>query len=200
MDTTQLPKTRKEAQELGAKYYFTGEPCKHGHIAPRKTKGSCVECLKVEWEKANVTRAEYFRAYNESDAGKQAKRRYYEANKEQVIARANARPVEERTRHREKYKKQNPDLYKALNSVRKRRHKNATPLWITQEQKESIKRLYLHAMHLTKITGERYVVDHIIPLINPTICGLHVPWNLRVIPQQENLLKSNKLIDTTPIN
>ena len=199
MDIANLPKSRPEAKAIGAKYYFTGEPCKHGHIAPRKTKGSCVECLKVEWEKANSTRAEYFRSYNESDAGKQAKRRYYEANKEQVIARANARPVEERTRHREKYKKQNPDLYKALNSVRKRRHKNATPPWITQEQKESIKRIYLHAMHLTKITGERYVVDHIIPLINPTICGLHVPWNLRVIPQQENLLKSNKLIDTTPI-
>lgn len=200
MDIANLPKTRHEAKLTGAKYYFTGEPCKNEHIAPRKTKGTCVECLKLEWQKANVTRAEYFRAYNESDAGKKAKRRYYEANKEQVIARANARPVEERTRHREKYKKQNPDLYKALNSVRKRRHKNATPLWITQEQKESIKRLYLHAMHLTKITGERYVVDHIIPLINPTICGLHVPWNLRVIPQQENLLKSNKLIDTTSIN
>ena len=200
MDTTNLPKTRKEAQDSGAKYYFTGEPCKHGHIAPRKTKGSCVECLKVECEKANVIRAEYFRAYNESDAGKQAKRRYYEANKEQVIARANARPVEERTRHREKYKKQNPDLYKALNSVRKRRHKNATPPWITQEQKDSIKGLYLHAMRLTKITGERYVVDHIIPLINPTVCGLHVPWNLRVITQEENLLKSNKLIDSHPNN
>jgi 5-methylcytosine-specific restriction endonuclease McrA len=200
MDIANLPKSRPEAKAIGAKYYFTGEPCKHGHIAPRKTKGSCVDCLKVEWEKANVTRAEYFRAYNESDAGKQAKRRYYEANKEQVIARANARPVEERTRHREKYKKQNPDLYKAFNSVRKRRHKNATPPWITQEQKQLIKGLYLHAMHLTKITGERYVVDHIIPLINPTVCGLHVPWNLRVITQEQNLLKSNKLIDSSPNN
>ena len=200
MDVANLPKSRSEAKAIGAKYYFTGEPCKHGHIAPRKTKGSCVECLKAEWEKANTTRAEYFRAYNESDAGKQAKRRYYEANKEQVIARANARPVEERTRHREKYKKQNPDLYKALTSVRKRRHKNATPPWITKDQKEAIKGLYLHAMRLTKITGERYVVDHIIPLINPTICGLHVPWNLRVITQEENLLKSNKLIDSHPNN
>ena len=200
MDIANLPKSRPEAKAIGAKYYYTGEPCKHGHIAPRKTKGSCIECLKVEWEKANVTRAEYFRAYNESEAGKQAKRRYYEANKEQVIARANARPVELRTRHREKYKKQNPDLYKAFNSVRKRRHKNATPPWITQEQKEAIKGLYLHAMRLTKITGERYVVDHIIPLINPTVCGLHVPWNLRVITQEENLLKSNKLIDSAPNN
>jgi 5-methylcytosine-specific restriction endonuclease McrA len=49
-------------------------------------------------------------------------------------------------------------------------------------------------MALTKATGERYVVDHIIPLSNPDVCGLHVPWNLRVITQEENLKKSNKLL------
>lgn len=193
MNLNQYPKTRKEAQELKSNYYFTGVPCKHGHIALRKTKGSCVECLKVEWEKANNSRKEYYKAYGESDAGKQAKRAYYERNKEQVIARAAARPVEERTRHREKYKAQNPDLYKALTSVRRRRHKNATPPWVTPEQKKAIRELYLHAMQLTRITGVKYVVDHEIPLINPIVCGLHVPWNLRVITQEENLKKSNKL-------
>jgi 5-methylcytosine-specific restriction endonuclease McrA len=48
-------------------------------------------------------------------------------------------------------------------------------------------------MELTKLTGERYVVDHIVPLISEAVCGLHVPWNLRVITQDENLRKSNKL-------
>ena len=190
----EYPKTRKEAKEQGAKYYYTGEPCKHGHVALRKTKGSCVECLKIEWEKGNQTRSEYFKTYNESDAGKKAKKEYYERNKEAVIARANARPIEERRNHREKYKKQNPELYKAFTSVRKRRHKKATPLWITAEQKLAMRQLYLQAMELTKITGERYVVDHIVPLINPTVCGLHVPWNLQVMTQEENLKKSNKLL------
>jgi hypothetical protein len=74
----EYPKTRKEAKEQGAKYYYTGEPCKHGHVALRKTKGACVECLKIEWEKGNQTRSEYFKAYNESDAGKKAKKDYYE--------------------------------------------------------------------------------------------------------------------------
>ena len=194
MDYSQYPKTRKEAKEQGAKYYYTGEPCKHGHVALRKTKGACVECLKIEWEKGNQTRSEYFKAYNESDAGKKAKKEYYERNKEVVIARANARPLEERRNHREKYKKQNPELYKAFTSVRKRRHKKATPPWISTEQKALMRGLYLQAMELTKITGERYVVDHIVPLINPEVCGLHVPWNLRVITQEENLKKANKLL------
>ena len=51
MDTIGLPKTRKEAQTVGAKYYFTGIPCKHGHIAPRKTKGACTTCAKEDDER-----------------------------------------------------------------------------------------------------------------------------------------------------
>jgi len=192
----EYPNTREEAKKTGSKYYFTGQPCKHGHIALRKTKGACVECLKVEWTKGNETRAEYFKQYNQSEAGQKAKRDYYERNREQVIARAAARPAEQRRLHREKYKAQNPELYKALTSVRKRRHKNATPKWITAEQKLAMREMYLQAQKITKITGERYVVDHIIPLISPEFCGLHVPWNLRVITQDENLKKSNKLLDT----
>lgn len=194
MDYSNYPKTRKEAKEQGAKYYFTGEPCKHGHVALRKTKGACVECLKVEWQQSYITRAEYFKEYNNSEAGRKAKRRYYEQNKEAVIARAAARPKHKQTEYKNTHKANNPEYYRALVSVRKRRHKKATPPWITKEQKLTIRELYIRAMQLTKITGERYVVDHIIPLINPEVCGLHVPWNLRVITQEENLKKSNKLI------
>lgn len=198
MDTTNLPKTRAEAKANGAKYYFTGEPCKHGHIAPRKTKGACLECLKDEWARGNETRAEYFRAYNQSEAGQKAKKEYYERNKKLVIARANNRPLEERRAAKAKHKTTNPEYYNTLNNVRKRRHKNATPPWISKDQKASMRTLYVQAARLTETTGERYVVDHIVPLISPVVCGLHVPWNLRVITQEENLKKSNKLIDTTP--
>jgi hypothetical protein len=196
MDTTNLPKTRKEAQVTGVKYYFTGEPCKHGHVAPRKTKGACIECLKVEWQQGNEKRTEYFKQYNQSDAGKDAKQAYYARNKEAVKARADARTPEEKKRWKLKHKQSNPDYYKTLTSLRKRRHRNATPKWVTAEQKLAIRKLYLQAMELTRLTGERYVVDHIVPLISDEVCGLHVPWNLRVITQEENLRKSNKLLDT----
>ena len=195
MDTTNLPKTRAEAKAAGAKYYFTGGPCKHGHIAPRKTKGACVECLKVEWGQGNTTRAEYFRQYNHSDAGVDAKQRYYEKNRVHVIARAQARPAAEKQAYKSKYKQSNPDLYKTLTSFRRRRFRDATPPWLTRKQKSEIRQLYQIAITMSKTTGERYVVDHIIPLQGEDVCGLHVPWNLRVTTQEENLKKSNKVLD-----
>jgi 5-methylcytosine-specific restriction endonuclease McrA len=195
MNVDNLPKTRAEAKATGAKYYFTGEPCKHGHTAPRKTKGACVECLKVEWEQGNTTRAEYFRQYNHSDAGIDAKQRYYEKNRVHVIARAQARPVAEKQAYKSKYKQSNPDLYKTLTSFRRRRFRDATPPWLTRKQKSEIRQLYQIAITMTQTTGERYVVDHIIPLQGETVCGLHVPWNLRVTTQEENLKKSNKVLD-----
>jgi len=114
-----------------------------------------------------------------------------------VKARASARPSHQKMQYRNNHKANNPEMYRALNSVRKRRHREATPPWVTPEQKLAMRKLYLIAMQLTKSTGERYVVDHIIPLLSEEVCGLHVPWNLRVITQAENLQKSNKIIDPT---
>jgi hypothetical protein len=198
MDTTNLPKTRKEAQDQGAKYYFTGEPCKHGHIAPRKTKGACVECLKVEWQQAAEKRANYFREYNKREDVKDRKNEWYEANKEQVIQAAATRPLEVKRIYQKAWKERNTVWVRADTKSRRRKHKEATPSWLTREQKGQIRELYKIAITMTKTTGEQYVVDHIVPLRSEVVCGLHVPWNLRVIPRQENLLKSNKLVDTPP--
>jgi 5-methylcytosine-specific restriction endonuclease McrA len=188
------PKSRKEAKEAGVAYYFTGEPCVRGHVAIRKTKGSCVECMKEDWAIDNEKR----KSKPKTDAAKAAGRRYYEKNREAVIARAAARPAEERRRNRSEYKNKNIDIVRADTSVRKRRHRDATPKWLTQEERLQMRNLYIQARKLTKIAGVRYVVDHIVPLRSEVVCGLHVPWNLRVITQEENLKKSNKLIDTVP--
>jgi 5-methylcytosine-specific restriction endonuclease McrA len=194
MDTTGLPKTRAEAKETGSKYYFTGQPCKHGHIAARKTKGACLECLKVEWQEGAVSRADYFADYNQSEAGKEAKIKYYERNRDVVIARANARPPEEKRASRNVWKANNPVQVLADNKVRRRKHREATPPWITRRQKADMRALYQIAITMTQTTGEQYVVGHIVPLRSHEVCGLHVPWNLRVITQEENLKKSNKLL------
>lgn len=187
------PTTRAEAKATGASHYFTGKPCTRGHIALRKTKGSCVECMKEDWAIDNEKR----KGKPKSEAAKAAGKRYYEKNKEAVKARASARPAEEKKYHKQNYKQANPELYKALTSARRRRHRAATPKWVGPEEKLAIRQLYLSAQRLTKLTGERYVVDHDIPLISDVVCGLHVLKNLRVITQEENLAKSNKLLDST---
>ena len=191
----EYPKTRAEAKATGATHYFAGVPCSRGHIALRKTKGVCVECMKEDWAIDNAKRI----GKPKSEAAKAAGRRYYEKNREVVIARAAARPPHEVRQYKDKHKATNPEYYKALVSVRKRRHRSATPPWVTPEQKKAMRELYLNAQRLTKLTGERYVVDHIVPLINPEVCGLHVPWNLQVMTQEDNLRKSNKLLDTPKI-
>lgn len=193
MELATLPKTRAEAMAAGAKYYFTGEPCKHGHVAPRKTKGACLDCLRAEWEEGNKRRAAYFAAYNKSEAGQAAKQRYYETNKERVAAAATARPEADKKKYRNKWAKENVVIVRAFTKARRRKHRLATPKWLTETQFRQIRTLYEQAISLTKTTGEAYVVDHIIPLQHEAVCGLHVPWNLRVITRKENGLKSNKL-------
>lgn len=190
------PKTRKEAQQLSATHYFTGTPCKHGHIALRKTKGSCVECLKEENKRNLVIRADYFAAYNRKDEVKARKNDWYQQHREEVIARAQARPKEEKLAYRVVWKAKNAVQVLADNKARRRKHRLATPPWLTRKQKSEIRNLYQIAITMSRTTGERYVVDHIVPLRGDGVCGLHVPWNLRVITQAENLAKSNKHVDT----
>jgi len=77
--------------------------------------------------------------------------------------------------------------WKRMRQMRKRR---ATPSWADQD---AIAAIYLEAARLQQSTGVAHEVDHIIPLSHPSVCGLHVPWNLQAIPRVANRQKSNRL-------
>lgn len=68
---------------------------------------------------------------------------------------------------------------------------NATPLWLTKDHLSDIKFIYSFASLLAKETNKKYHVDHIIPLNNKSVCGLHVPWNLQILKEKENCIKNN---------
>lgn len=64
----------------------------------------------------------------------------------------------------------------------------ATPPWADFTK---IRAVYNAAAILSQVFGKPYVVDHIIPLNHPRVCGLHVHWNLRPKCAKENSAKSN---------
>jgi hypothetical protein len=193
MDT--LPTSRPEAIACGAPFYFTGKPCKRGHTAKREVKGNCTECRKEDTYTAAESRADYFRDYNRREDVKDRKHEWYVDNSIAVKLRADSRPTHIKRQYQDTWKQRNLDKVRADTKSRRKKHRLATPPWLTSKHKAEIRELYRIAIHMTKITGEQYVVDHIYPLRSKTSCGLHVPWNLRVITRADNLKKSNKMPD-----
>lgn len=43
-----IPFTKNEARSRGLRFFFTGELCAKGHLSPRYTKGTCVECVRLD--------------------------------------------------------------------------------------------------------------------------------------------------------
>lgn len=79
--------SRKEAKQKGLKYYFTGKPCKKGHMSKRYIKNSCCyECNKQHRKNWYDGNPEYNKEYYEKNIEqlKQDWMKYYEQNKEQV--------------------------------------------------------------------------------------------------------------------
>jgi hypothetical protein len=66
----------------------------------------------------------------------------------------------------------------------------ATPTWLTSGQRRAMACLYRVARRRSK-GGEPVVVDHVVPLKSRYVCGLNVPWNLRIVPKGANAAKSN---------
>lgn len=64
----------------------------------------------------------------------------------------------------------------------------ATPPWADFA---AIRQKYTQAAQLTLRTGEQHVVDHIIPLQHPRVCGLHIAANMQVLHWRHNGAKGN---------
>ena len=170
---------RREATKLGLQRYFTGKPCKHGHLSERLTlSGTCVECnaqYYCAWKTRNPERErELHKKWSEKNSMKRTeyRRDWWQKNKGR-----------ERTYYR-KYYSSNRKGFAIRCSLRRRRFRQATPKWVDIAM---LREIYARC-------PKGLVVDHIVPLRGKTVCGLHVPWNLQYLLPTENSSKGNKLV------
>lgn len=146
------------------------------------------------------------------DANKQKeserKRKYYEENREACAARgkryreANRETESERRKQyraanadrirarNAAYREANRDRYASYQKARECRIRKAMPPWVTEAE---LAPFYALARDFTIQTSIAHHVDHIVPLQGRGVCGLHVPWNLQVLPAQANQSKGNRL-------
>ena len=133
-----------------------------------KNNGSCVICAKLRvknWVQAN------------REAAALNSKAYADKNRLEV----NARIKDWKVRNQAKVRMQT--------ACRRAKKKSAQPEWVSSAD---LLGYYKQAKRLSDIIGIEYHVDHIVPLQSETVCGLHVPWNLQIIPAWQNLQKQNK--------
>ena len=163
---------RFEAVALDLKHYFTGKPCKYGHIDTRSVLGRKCHACDRENKKQ-------FRLQNPEILKKRKQVSYY-------------KHIEKSLARRKRYVENNRGAVNTLSTARKKHIKRATPKWVDKDHMWLIKEAYELAQLRTKQFGFSWHVDHIVPIQGELVSGLHVIENLQVIPAIENIKKKNK--------
>ena len=89
----------------------------------------------------------------------------------------------------DKYREANKAYYAAMASEHRAKRKLRSVGWADQQY---IKDLYANCKEAEEIFDVQFEVDHIVPLQNELVCGLHNEFNLQVLTRAENRAKYNK--------
>jgi len=152
--------------DTDSKWYFTGKPCKNGHVALRLKSNRC--CKECAYEKRALY--EHSEAYSE----------WKQKNKNKVASN---------------WQKRNKGTANANTRKYQAAKLKRTPEWLSDFDILKMKCFYQVAAMRSKESGESWHVDHVIPLQGKKVSGLHVPWNLTIIRGSENVKKSNRYDD-----
>tara|TARA_R110002096_G_scaffold162983_1_gene330293 strand:+ start:1016 stop:1471 length:456 start_codon:yes stop_codon:yes gene_type:complete len=135
------------------------------------------ELYQINKDKIRARQKAYYEATKDSRKAKSME--YYNNNKEEVQAKNRI--------YGSQWKKDNKDKVNAATARRRAARLSATPPWLSEEELKEVDTFYM----ISQWYSEDMHVDHIIPLQGKGVCGLHVPWNLQVIPALDNLVKGN---------
>lgn len=210
----QISENRKRAIALRGSGYW-GNPCSRGHSGWRVFKpngiGRCIECDSIsnkDWMRKNKERAsaknrdwyeankDHARAYSKEWAARnrdrcaENNRLWGEANKERKAELFRLWVEKNKDRRSERvseWRKKNRGRLTAIQNKRHTAKMNRTIPGFDDE----IECIYRAAQE-RRSNGEDVNVDHIVPLQGDLASGLHVPWNLQIIPADENVRKGNR--------
>lgn len=90
------------------------------------------------------------------------------------------------------WQKMNPSKCASISAKRRSAQILRTPKWLEDTHFKQIQSFYVTAEKYSVESGIKHEVDHIVPLQGKSVCGLHVPWNLQVIPVSANRSKGNR--------
>jgi len=147
-----------------------------------KHRSECKECLAQKERDRRTENAETIRQkdkeryYRNIADVKIRSKKYREKNKESIKLKKSL------------YKKQNRHVCNAAHARRKALKRNASVCWANQEHINSV---YGKAKRFEAWLGVSYHVDHIVPITNDLVCGLHNEFNLQILPAVDNIRKSN---------
>lgn len=176
--------TRDEARASGLKRYFDGKPCIRDHLSERWTYDKrCAECKLL-------TKVPYDKSHKEQRAAYDKARppRLDRIRKPQPLGTLTPEERDHKNASWRKFASNNRDSRNYYESLRRASKLRRTPTWA---DKKKIREIYKSCSELTKASGIEYHVDHIIPLRGETVSGLHVEYNLQILPKYLNLMKSN---------
>lgn len=148
---------------------------------------ACLDCARAKmkaWRDAN------------KDRDRAAKTRWADQNREKIKCKSKRYYAENKEKHKvacDRWSKANPSNVLIRQSKRRASKRNAMPTWLTAIHMAQIQEMYDVATACTMQTGIKHHVDHIHPLQGKSFRGLHVPWNLQVIPAHDNHVKLNNL-------
>lgn len=205
---------RAEAKRKKEKTFLGVGTCKWGHENPLRntSDGSCFLCAREKYsdsqykkdiaatsaslEEAKSSGALTYRSVRPCKAGHEKPERYVSTqscvicDRERNLKSYHENPGVYRE-YGKKWLQENRARVNSYNMARYAGLKRATPDWLSAAQQDEIVSFYEKAKQLTKQTGVKHEVDHIVPLKGVYVSGLHVPWNLRVITKAQNMAKGN---------
>lgn len=167
-------------------------------------KPACKDCLAAErarWHAANKEKSLAISQAWKLRNGEQLKD-YGARRRVSMRAERNAQSIAWRAANKAKVKEYNADYLQsnraAQNARVMQRHaakRNAVPGWANKERMAEI---YARAARVSMELGQRFDVDHIVPLQSQLVCGLHVEANLQILDYQSNLRKGNRVWPDMP--